>query len=80
MRISHIEIRTEDDPDVTPYVHEKQIEIIKCDEAIIPFPQQIKEEINNLLSKPLRDFSSNKLIFSTQPSNFNRFVLNQVEE
>eukprot|EP01040_Poterioochromonas_malhamensis_P012069 gene12069-13191_t len=80
LRISHIEIRTEDDPDVTPYVHEKQIEIIKCDEAIIPFPQQIKEEINNLLSKPLRDFSSNKLIFSTQPSNFNRFVLNQVEE
>ena len=33
MRIERIEVRAEDDPDIAQYVHEKQIEFIKCEKV-----------------------------------------------
>ena len=33
LRIERIEVRAEDDPDIAPYVHEKQIEFIKCEKG-----------------------------------------------
>lgn len=32
LKINHIEIRTEDDPEILPYIHKKEIEIVKCDD------------------------------------------------
>lgn len=33
LRIERIEVRAEDDPAIAPYVHEKQIEFIKCEKG-----------------------------------------------
>jgi ERCC4-related helicase len=80
LKISAIEIRTEDDPDVIPYVHRKHIEIVKCDETIVPFQQQIKEEIHSLMTRPLDDLKSHNLVLCDRPQNLNRYVLPEIEE
>ncbi|KAL6525255.1 hypothetical protein OROMI_030848 [Orobanche minor] len=52
LRISTLEYRSESDPDVTPYVHDRKIELIEVDmgdEAV---------EIDNLLSEAVRPFIS----------------------
>ena len=43
LRIEHIEVRSEDDPDIAPYVHEKQIEFIKCEKGAETVLQTVKK-------------------------------------
>lgn len=43
LRISHVETRTEGDPDVRPYIHEKEIEILNVD-----LPDQLKDALEDI--------------------------------
>ena len=43
LRIERIEVRAEDDPDIAPYVHEKQIEFIKCEKGTETAVQTVKK-------------------------------------
>ena len=43
LRIEHIEVRTEDDQDIAPYVHEKQIEFVMCEKGAGTAMQTIKK-------------------------------------
>ena len=43
LRIERIEVRAEDDPDIAPYVHEKQIEFVKCEKGIETVVQSVKK-------------------------------------
>ena len=43
LRISHVETRTEGDPDVRPYLHEKEIEILNVD-----LPDQLKAALEDI--------------------------------
>lgn len=49
--ISHLEIRTEENPDVKPYLHQKKTEVIevKLDEKILEFKTKAERVTENYL-------------------------------
>jgi ERCC4-related helicase len=79
--ISHTEIRTEDDPDVAPYVYDKEIEVIACsaDGNILSPEGMVLEHIEQLMLPPLRMLFSYELIQSDSPANMNSFVVKELE-
>jgi hypothetical protein len=51
LKIERIEVRSEDDPAIAPYVHEKQIEFIKCEkggESVLQTAKKVPEIIIRL--------------------------------
>lgn len=80
LRISRIELRTEDDPDVAPFVHHKDVEVVRCEEAVVSGPQQIRDELHGLLARPLADLQAHGLVVCATPQSLNRLVLREIEE
>eukprot|EP01038_Epipyxis_sp_PR26KG_P015145 gene15145-20398_t len=49
LRIAHIEIRTEDDPDIIQYKHNTQLEIVKCGAGVQQGITGLRKELNELM-------------------------------
>ncbi len=80
MKIAQIEVRTEDDPDVAPYVCQRQIEIVKCDSVKPTNPTQtIREDIYKLMEAPLNVLLVHRLVTVNSPSFLNLHMIIEVE-
>lgn len=79
LKIAHIEIRTEEDSDVAQYVHERHIEIVKCQESLVPIAHSIRDEINKFIEIPLLRLYQAGIVMSSSPANMNKFVANEIE-
>ena len=48
LKIEHIEVRAEDDPELAPFVHDKQVEIVMAEKGCESFMQSLKKELNEV--------------------------------
>ena len=79
LRIAHIEVRTEDDEDVAPYVHDRQIEVVKCSETKhISVAQILRNEINAAIEEPLSVLRVNQLILCSGANFVNNMIIEEV--
>ena len=77
LHISHIEIRTEDDPEVAPYRHERQIESVTCCYGKFHGVTALKGLVNDLMVEPLARLHSHGLIACDQPKLLNTVLVNE---
>lgn len=78
MKIAQVEVRTEDDPDVAPYVCQRQIEVVKChDSKPATLTQIIRTEIVNAMEIPMNILRVNNLLLTT---NANFLVITMIDE
>ena len=47
--ISHIELRSEDDPELQPYTHQRQIDIVVCEQGAYNGIQAVRKLLNDLM-------------------------------
>lgn len=47
--ISHIEIRAEDDPEIVPFTHLRQIDVVVCTQGTYGGIQAVRKHLNILL-------------------------------
>lgn len=47
--ISHIELRLEDDPELAPYTHQRQIDVVVCGQGSYHGIQSVRKYIDSLL-------------------------------
>lgn len=79
LRITHIEIRTEDDPDVTRYVHEKTYETIECDGGDISGVEWIRKELLSLLQPVARKLYCSRLLDTDRSENMNFLAVERAQ-
>ncbi|MCL4398654.1 MAG: DEAD/DEAH box helicase family protein [Candidatus Parvarchaeota archaeon] len=73
LQISNVEIRSDDDPDVIPYIQKKDIEEIKVD-----LPQEMLELANDLkllISESIGELQETGLLKNVQKSRINRVTI-----
>ena len=73
LQINNVEIRSEDDPDVTPYIQKKYIEEIKVD-----LPQEMLELVNDikfLISESISELQDIGLLKNVQKSRINKVTI-----
>eukprot|EP01032_Pedospumella_encystans_P009852 gene9852-11566_t len=49
--ISHIELRSEDDPELQPYTHQRQIDIVVCEQGAYNGIQAVRKLLNDLMER-----------------------------
>ncbi len=79
LRIAHIEIRAEDDPEVAPYRHERQIETILCPQGTFHGVAGLKKQVNDLLTAPMQRLHEHGIIACSQAHLLNVFMLNEAD-
>lgn len=52
--IAHIELRAENDPELQPYTHERQIDIVVCEHGKYNGQQVVRKRLNALMDIPLQ--------------------------
>lgn len=52
--IAHIELRSEDDPEIVPYTHQRQIDIVVCEQGVYSGIQAVRKQLNELIDVHLR--------------------------
>jgi len=78
--ISHIELRAEDDPGLQQYKHERQIDIVPCEQGTYSGIQAIRRKINELMDFSLVKLATHKMIGCTSPQEVNFLFVNEAEE
>lgn len=72
-------MRTEDDEDVAPYVHDRHIEVIKCSNGKpVPVTQLIRDEIHTAMEEPLSILRVHQLIICNNASFVNSMMVEEV--
>lgn len=79
MRISHVEIRCEDDPELAPYRHERMVETVRCPFGAFHGIQSVRRTINELMAAPLVSLNVHGVIQCAVPDGLNMFVVNEAE-
>lgn len=79
LHIAHIEVRTEDDEDVAPYVHDRHIEVLKCaNHQPASVSQILRHEIHSAMEEPLSILRVNQLIICSNVSFVNNMMVDEV--
>lgn len=78
--ISHIEVRSEQDADLLPFVHEKQIETIRCPPGLTDGVPAIKNKLTDLMKPLLQRLNDWQLLYCNNPNNINSLLLNEALE
>ena len=83
LKISHIEYRSEDSPDILKFSHDKAVEVVKCSPGNIGASSLSSSKIMSYLDDLIQQVGTilqrNNLIVSSKPSNINKFILNEAE-
>lgn len=77
--ISKLEIRFNDDPEIRPYTHLCQQEIIVCPRDNTSIQNMIKNYINMLMKDHLEKLYSNELVYDPDPVSMNIYLLNEAK-
>jgi ERCC4-related helicase len=80
LNISHIELRTEDDPEVVPYTHERQIDVIPCEHGSFHGQQALRKLVNSLLQVPVQKLHNHSLMSCGVASEVNVLYVGEAEE
>ena len=62
LQIAHIELRAEDDPEVLPYTHQRQIDVVVCDQGAYCGVQAVRKYLNALMQIPLELLSAHNIL------------------
>ncbi|XP_055957171.1 Fanconi anemia group M protein [Patella vulgata] len=71
--ISHIEIRTEECPDIKPYTHER-----KVDKIVVPLGEEltkVKTKYIQIMDSVIRRLNQQKVIYNRPTTSFSKFLL-----
>lgn len=77
LRIAHIEIRTEEDPALAPYVNDRLIETIRCEPGCKGHDQMIKKALMNLCRGALNTLQEHSIVHFNNPANLNFVVVEE---
>lgn len=77
LKIAHIEARFEDDPAIAPYVHEKQVEYVKCERGVESNLKVIKKEIDDLMKDATSRLHVAEVLNCSNTNNMNTVVINE---
>jgi ERCC4-related helicase len=79
LHIAHVELRTEDDPDLKSFRHEKLLEVVHCSEGEGSGKIMIKKEIDEIIMAPLSVLNAHSIIDCRVPNNLNIFAVKDAE-
>lgn len=77
--ISHVEIRTEDDPEIVPYIHQRQIEHIVCPRGVVQGVAEVRKQLNSLIQFPLQCLVQCNIISADNPNALNYLVIEDAD-
>lgn len=77
LRINHIEARSEEDPDVQPYVFDKQVEAIKC--KLGSHIERIKRDLLELTRMFMFNLLKRNILLTRDPDKLHQFQLIQLQ-
>lgn len=72
-------MRCEDDPELQPYTHQRQIDIIPCDQGAYSGIQAVRRYINTLLEAPLMKLRSYGLLQCHSAQDLNILFIKDAE-
>jgi ERCC4-related helicase len=75
LKISHIEVRLDDDPDVAQYTHDKQVEYIRCESGAASALAGIKKDVSELMRGAARRLSEKQIVNCSDPNKLNLFIV-----
>lgn len=79
LKIQHVEVRCEDDPDVSQYAHLRQMEIVKCDSGPMQARIALRSLINRVINNPLKRLTTYGVANDLDLESLNNFTLNEAE-
>lgn len=79
LKISRIEIRTEDDADVAPYCFDKQIEIMKCKSGLDGGLETLRNMTNDMMKSSVTKLYNSKLLSTNQPKLLNAMIIDEAQ-
>lgn len=80
LKIAAIEIRTEDDPDIAPYCHDKQIEVISCKAGLEAGLDTLRQHLNCFMEPIVATLHGNGLLPCSKPKELNLLAINETIE
>ena len=75
LRITRIEVRSEDDPDVGRYRQERNIEYVMCDDVGPSGQEWINQELLQMLGPPAAKLAAKRLLNTAKAENMNFFAV-----
>jgi ERCC4-related helicase len=78
--ITHLEMRAEDDPELVPYTHQRQIDIVVCQQGAYSGIQTVRTRLNVLMGYALQKLNANNIIACSNPHDVNFLVVKDAEE
>ncbi len=80
LRIANVEVRTEDDPEIAPYRHDREIETVKVAEGgVASIKDAVKQELVELMRPVSRRLYDNRILSVDNPKNLNVFAIEEAE-
>ena len=76
LKIEHIEARSEDDAELAPYVHDKQVEIVMAEKGCESITQTLKKELNDVMSSSVNFLVTASVLSSNNTATMNVIVIN----
>lgn len=77
--IAHIEMRAEDDPELAPYTHQRQIDIVVCPQGTYSGIQTVRRHLNSLMEFSLQKLHSSGMVQCSNPHDVNFLVVREAE-
>jgi len=77
--IAHIELRCEDDPELQPYTHQRQIDIVVCEQGAYNGIQAVRKLLNDLMAVHLRKLQEFGILQCDNPSELNFLLIQEAE-
>ena len=75
LQIAHVEMRCENDAELAAYRHERLVETIICDQQSTSKSAVFKDQINELLSVPLKVLFNNHILDTGEVTHLNLFCI-----
>lgn len=74
-----MEIRTEDDPELLAYTHDKQIDVHKCKQRPINLPTYLKGAVNGILQVYVDKLFEQHILLTNELSSVTKFIVDEIE-
>ena len=77
LRITKIEVRSEEDDDVAQYINMKLVEIVKCKIGPLNAKQSLRDQLLDFIKPSLLELYDAKLIYTPDPTNMHTSILDE---
>lgn len=77
--ISHIEIRAEDDPEIVPYTHLRQIDIVVCMQGAYNGIKAVREHLNVLMQLHVDKLNRSRIVDCESAAALNILYMQEAE-